>query len=114
MSFINRKGKTPSHRNMVTRQQISDVISYGHIVTTKRYGKDTQRSLERLITLSKNSSLENKRRADSILLGTSKYKKEELIKKLFEEIGPKYRERKGGYSRLLKLATENRVILSLV
>ncbi|OAL10391.1 50S ribosomal protein L17 [Candidatus Mycoplasma haematobovis] len=114
MSFVNRKGRTLAHKKMVTRQQISDVLSYGYITTTKSYGKNTQRFLERLITLSKEDTLEHKREAASILLPTTKYKKDELLKKLFTEIATTYKNRNGGYSRLLKLREENRVILSLV
>lgn len=114
MSFIPKKGKDSAWRKMTVRQQVSDVLSYGHIVTTKSRGKDTQRCLERIVTLSKNNSLEHIREVASVIIGTSKYNKSELLKRIFTDIADRYKDRQGGYSRLLKLKQENRVILSLV
>lgn len=99
---------------MVVRQQVSDVLSYGYIVTTKSRAKLTQRCLEKIITLSKVNSLVNKREVSSVILRTTKYTKDELMKKVFIEISDKYKNREGGYSRLLNLKKENRAILSLV
>ena len=46
MSFINKKGKTSSWRKMVIRQQVSDVIAYGQIITTLTKAKETQKTEE--------------------------------------------------------------------
>lgn len=103
MSFINKKGKTTSWRTMVVRQQISDVIAYGQIKTTLPKAKETQRHLEKLITVSKKNSVFSKRKAMTILLDTKNLSKEELLKKLFDNLGKKYKDRNGGYTRILKL-----------
>lgn len=105
MSYINKKGKTKSWRKMVTRQQVTDVIAYGQIITTKTKAKETQRHVDRIITLAKKNTLASRRQALAILLDNKKFTKDELAKKLFSEIGPKYSNRNGGYTRVLKLGT---------
>ncbi len=103
MSFINKPGKTRSWRKMVTRQQVTDVIAYGQIITTISKAKETQRHVDRIITLAKKNTLSSRRSAASILLKNKKYSRDELLKKLFNEIGPKYMNRNGGYTRVLKM-----------
>lgn len=103
MSFINKPGKTRSWRKMVTRQQVTDVIAYGQIITTHTKAKETQRHVDRIITLAKKNTLASRRMAASILLKNKNYDRDELLRKLFNEIGPKYANRNGGYTRVLKL-----------
>lgn len=103
MSFINKPGKTRAWRKMMTRQQVTDVIAYGKIVTTHPKAKETQRHVDRIITLAKKNTLASRRSAASILLDNQKFTKDELLKKLFNELGPKYQNRNGGYTRVLKL-----------
>ncbi|WP_216083112.1 50S ribosomal protein L17 [Candidatus Mycoplasma haematohominis] len=114
MSYINSLGVNTSTRKMTTRQQISDVFSYGYIITTKSRGKLTQRYLERMITLSKRGTLADRRRVASVILRTSKYEKDQLLNKIFTDIAKKYKDRNGGCTRLLKLQEKDRVVLSLV
>ena len=102
MSYIHKKGVDTASRRMTTRQQCSDLISYGQITTKLSYARTTQKYFEKLITLAKVDNLITKRKAYSIVLRTSKFTREELVKKLFEELAKKYRSRKGGYTRLLK------------
>jgi large subunit ribosomal protein L17 len=89
---------------MVIRQQMSDLISYGKLVTTKTKAKETQRHIERLITAAKEKSMVNTVKFDSLLLDTKNDTKEKLITKLYS-LGQKYKDRKGGYTRVLKLDT---------
>lgn len=103
MSYINKPGKTSAWRQMVIRQQVSDLIAYGQIETTLVKAKETQRHIERLITLSKNDNLANRRKALSILLNTQKLDRRGLVDKLFEVLGKEYSIRNGGYTRVLKL-----------
>lgn len=103
MSYINKKGKVTSSRLMIIRQQVSDVLSYGQIITTITKAKESQRHVDKLITLAKKNTLASRRQAASILLPTTKYNRDELIKKLFDEYGKKYQSRNGGYTRVLKL-----------
>lgn len=102
MSFINKPGKTRSWRKMVTRQQVSDVIAYNQISTTLTKAKETQRHVERLVTIAKKNNLAAIRKAESILLDTTNLSKSELIKKLFDKIAPLYKDVNGGYTRVLK------------
>ncbi|MDE5617574.1 MAG: 50S ribosomal protein L17 [Ureaplasma sp.] len=103
MSFINKKGKTRAWRKMVTRQQVTDVIAYNELITTKTKAKETQRHVDRIITLAKKNTLASRRQAASILLDNKKFSKDELLKKLFNDLGKKYSNRNGGYTRVLKL-----------
>ncbi len=105
MSFQNKPGKTRSWRKMVIRQQISDVLAYGKIITTLTKAKETQRHVDKMITLAKKNTLASRRHAARYLLNTSKMTSDEVLKKLFNEWGPKYKDRNGGYTRVLKLGT---------
>lgn len=103
MSYINKKGKTTSWRLMVIRQQVSDVLAYGKIVTTVTKAKETKRHVDKIITLGKKGTLAARRQAASILINTTVASKDELVRKLFDEIAKKYKTRNGGYTRVLKL-----------
>ncbi|MGL4947944.1 MAG: 50S ribosomal protein L17 [Mycoplasma sp.] len=119
MSFINKPGKTSAARKMIIRQQVTDVIAYGRIITTHTKAKESQKHVDKIITLAKKNTLASRRAAASIILNNSKISADDLLKKLFDEIGPKYKTRNGGYTRVLKLgarpgdATEE-AILELV
>lgn len=103
MSYINKEGKTSAWRKMVIRQQVSDVIAYGRITTTFTKAKETQRHVDKMITLSKKGTLHAKRLAMRTLLDTSISTKDLLLKKLFTDLSNKYKDRNGGYTRVLKL-----------
>lgn len=103
MSYINKPGKTRAWRKMVSRQQVSDLISHGSIVTTKTKAKESQRHVDHLITLAKKNTLASRRAAAAILLGTNQHSADDLLRKLFNELGPKYANRAGGYTRVIKL-----------
>jgi large subunit ribosomal protein L17 len=103
MSFINKPGKHSAWRQMVIRQQVSDVIAYGKITTTLIKAKESQRHVEWLITTAKKNTIAARRTAAGILLNTTAGTSQELVKKLFEKIAPTYKERHGGYTRVLKL-----------
>ena len=105
MSFQNKKGKTQAWRKMVIRQQVSDVLAYGKLITTHTKAKETQRHVDKMITLAKKDTLASRRAAAAVLLNTSKMTADEILKKLFSEYGPKYKNRNGGYTRVLKLGS---------
>ncbi|MDR2568060.1 MAG: 50S ribosomal protein L17 [Mycoplasmataceae bacterium] len=104
MSYVNKKGKTTASRLMIIRQQVSDVISYGKIITTKTKAKETQKHVEKLITLAKLGTLEAKRRIMSVILDTKTAERQKLLEKLLG-IAKKYKDRQGGYTRVLNLGT---------
>ncbi|AFO52033.1 50S ribosomal protein L17 [Candidatus Mycoplasma haematolamae str. Purdue] len=113
MSFEPHRPVDSARKRMITRQQCSDLISYNQIATKLSCARSTQRYFEKLITLCKQDNLMTRRKAYSIVLRTTKYTREELIKKLFEELAIKYKTRKGGYTRLLK-TSEGKFLVQLV
>lgn len=102
MSFINKDGKTTAWRRMVIRQQVSDVIAYGQIKTTLVKAKETKKHVDKIITMAKKNNLANDRRMRSIFLNTKTADVDKLVKKC-HTIAKKYENRKGGYTRVLRL-----------
>ncbi len=74
------------------------VIKHERVVTTLERAKAVRRNVEKMITLGKNKNLANIRRAMSVL------QDKEAVRKLFEELGPRYANRPGGYTRTLRLS----------
>jgi large subunit ribosomal protein L17 len=87
---------------MVIRQQVSDVIAYDKIQTTFTKAKETQRHVDRIITLAKKNSLDGQRKILSIIKDTTSMDKIAICKKL-KQLATKYQSRKGGYTRVLRL-----------
>jgi large subunit ribosomal protein L17 len=77
------------------RNQVADLIRYEKIVTTEAKAKEVRPLVERLITLGKEGSLHARRQA----LATADPK---VVDKVFHVLAPRYRERPGGYTRILK------------
>ncbi|QMT98462.1 50S ribosomal protein L17 [Mycoplasma tullyi] len=103
MSYINKKGKTTSTRLMIIRQQLSDCLSYNEIRTTLTKAKETQKHLERLITSAKDNTVANRRRAKAKLLNTQVGTADQLVAHLFSKVAPVFKDRHGGYTRVIKL-----------
>jgi large subunit ribosomal protein L17 len=97
----NRKGKTlgreKAPRVALMRSLATSFVIHGKIKTTQAKAKALRPIVEKLITLSKNDTLHNRRRALSYLYTDGS------VKKLFEALGPRYQDRKGGYTRIVKL-----------
>jgi len=106
--------RSASHRRALLRNLCKEVIDHERIQTTEAKAKAVKPEVEKLITLAKRGDLHARRQALSAL-GQDKF----VVYKLFEEVGPRYSERPGGYTRILKLgprrsdATEM-VLLELV
>jgi large subunit ribosomal protein L17 len=79
------------------RNLVTDLLREGRITTTVTRAKETRRMAEKMITLGKRGDLHARRQALSYITD------EDVVSKLFAEIGPKYKERNGGYTRILKL-----------
>ena len=91
-----------SHRKALLANLSREVIDHERIRTTEAKAKAVKPELERLITLAKRGDQHARRQAFARLGGhddSTKY----VVYKLFEEIGPRYAEREGGYTRILKL-----------
>ncbi|WEK82887.1 MAG: 50S ribosomal protein L17 [Mycoplasma sp.] len=101
MSFINKPGKTTAWRKMVIRQQVSDTIAYGKIITTITKAKETKKHVDKFITLAKNPTLANIRKMHSIVLDTKDMKADAIVKKAIE-LAKKYKSRNGGYTQVLR------------
>jgi large subunit ribosomal protein L17 len=80
------------------RNLLSALFQHGRIVTTLEKAKEYRPFAEKLITLAKTKSLHNVRRAARDIQDKT------LLKKLFDEIGPSYADRNGGYTRIVRLA----------
>ncbi len=91
-------GTTPSHRKSLVRNLAVEVIEHEQIKTTHVKCKAIKPVVEKLITLAKNDTVANRR------LAFKKLNNKDAVKKLFEEVGPKFKERAGGYTRILKIA----------
>ena len=103
--------RTSSHRNALRRNLAASLFEHGTISTTREKAKFVQPFAEKLITLAKDGSLHARRRAISILQNRNickvengeSVKETSVIAKLFSEIGPRFAERNGGYTRIINL-----------
>ena len=96
MATYRKLGRETSHRNLMLRNLVTDLLRNGRIETTVTRAKETRRMAEKMITLAKRGDLHARRQVLSYVL------EEEVVKTLFEEIAPKYAERNGGYTRIIK------------
>ena len=95
---VNRKlGKTTDQRMAMLRQQVTDLLALGHMETTISRAKEIAPLADKMITLGKKGGLNNYRQALSFIT------REDVAKKLFDEVAPKYAERNGGYTRIVRL-----------
>jgi large subunit ribosomal protein L17 len=90
---LNRK---PEHRKAMFANMAAALIKHEQIVTTLPKAKELRPIVEKLITLGKSGSLHARRQA------VSEIRDVPMVKKLFEVIGPRYKERNGGYCRIVK------------
>jgi large subunit ribosomal protein L17 len=89
--------RNASHRRALMRNMAAALLRHESIRTTLPKAKELRRVVEPLITLGKQDSLAGRRRAFSLL------RDEEVVRKLFDDLGPRFRARAGGYTRILKL-----------
>ncbi len=96
--MTNRKlGRTSGHRLAMFRNQLASLIDKERIVTTLPKAKELRPQIERLITLGKNDSVHARRVANAQIQDDT------LVAKLFDTIGPRFNDRPGGYTRIIKL-----------
>jgi large subunit ribosomal protein L17 len=91
-------GRKTSARIALKKSLINSLFRYERIRTTLPKAKEYRPRAEKLITLARVDSVANRRRAFSIL------RDEEVVRKLFDDIGPRFRNRPGGYTRILHIA----------
>ena len=91
-----RLGRNSSHRKAMFRNMAASLIEHESISTTLSKAKELRRTLEPLITLAKEDDVSRRRRA------FNKIRNKAAVGKLFNEIGPRFKDRPGGYLRILK------------
>ena len=96
MATYRKLGRETSHRNLMLRNLVTDLLRNGRIETTVTRAKETRRMAEKMITLAKRGDLHARRQVLAYIL------EEEVVKTWFDEIAPKYAERNGGYTRMMK------------
>jgi len=89
--------RTASHRRAMLRNMATSLFEHERIETTQAKAKELRPYAERLITLAKRGDLHARR------LAAAKVRDRAVVGKLFDEIGPRYQDRPGGYTRILKL-----------
>src|SRR6195256_5884118 len=95
--FAHRRfNRTPEHRRAMFANMAAALIKHEQIVTTLPKAKDLRPIVEKLVTLGKRGDLHARRQAVAEMRDVA------MVKKLFEVIGPRYKERNGGYTRVLK------------
>ena len=94
-----RLGRTSSHRKALARNLITALFHHGRIVTTAPKAKEYRPMAEKLITLGKQKTLHRVRQAAAVL------RDRRALSRLFDEIGPSFADRPGGYTRIVKLPT---------
>ncbi len=98
----NRKlNRTSSHRTAMLRNMANSLLTHETIVTTLPKAKELRRVAEPLITLGKKPSLANRR------LAFDRTRDRDVVVKLFDELGPRFASRNGGYVRILKYGFRN-------
>ena len=97
MPGARKLGRTSDHRKAMLRAMVTYLLENGQIETTVTRAKEVRSMAEKMITIAKTNDLHSKRQALAYIT------KEDVVKKLFKEIAPKYADRNGGYSRILKI-----------
>lgn len=96
MAEYRKLGRPTSHRNLMLRNQVTSLLKNGRIETTVTRAKETRKLAEKMITLAKRGDLHARRQVLAFVT------EETVVKRLFDEIAPNYKERNGGYTRLIQ------------
>ena len=96
MANKRKLGRPTDHRMAMLRNLTTSLLEHGKIETTVSRAKETRALAEKMITLGKANTLHTRRQALAFIT------KEDVVTKLFNEIAPKYQDRNGGYTRIIK------------
>jgi large subunit ribosomal protein L17 len=94
---LRKLNRTSEHRQAMLRNMMNSLLTHEAIKTTLPKAKELRRVVEPMITLAKVDTLANKR------LAFNRLRDRDVVVKLFAEIGPRYKARPGGYTRILKM-----------
>ena len=102
-----RFGRKADHRKAMLRNLATSVIMYGKVETTEAKAKDMRSVVDELITLGKKGDLAARRQAAAYIRNVVADEKTQqtVLQKLFDEVAPKYKDRNGGYTRVIKTGT---------
>ena len=92
----NRLGRTSSHRKAMLRNMVTSLIEHERIVTTTPKAKEVRKLADKMITLAKRGDLHARRQALSVM------RDKDVVAKLFDQLGSEYRDRNGGYTRIIQ------------
>jgi large subunit ribosomal protein L17 len=92
-----RLGRTTSHRIAMFRNMVTSLLNHERIVTTDAKAKEIRSVAEKMITLGKRGDLHAHRQAAAYI------REKSIVTKLFATIAPRYKDRQGGYTRIIKL-----------
>lgn len=92
----NKLGRKSSHRKAMLRNLCTSLVNHERITTTMPKARELRRYVERVVTLGKKGSLHHRRRASEILF------EKDAVKKVFDDLAPRMKDRPGGYTRILK------------
>ena len=97
MPGTRKLGRSSDHRKAMLRAMVTYLLEKGKIETTVTRAKEVRSMAEKMITTAKQDNLHSKRRVYSFIT------KESVAKKVFDEIAPNYKEKNGGYTRIVKI-----------
>lgn len=97
MAGSRKLGRSTDHRKAMLRAMVTYLLENGEIKTTVTRAKEVRSMAEKMITTAKTNDLHSKRQVLSYVT------KEDVVKKLFDEIAPQYKERNGGYTSIVKI-----------
>ncbi len=110
---FNALSRTSAHRRAMSRNMVTSLFRFERITTTSAKAKEVRKAAEKLITRSKEDTVHNRRIAAKFI------QDEKILNKLFTELGPRMKDRNGGYTRIMKIGfrqgdAADMVILELV
>jgi large subunit ribosomal protein L17 len=94
-----RLGRNTPHRTAMLRNMVTSLFDHEKITTTDARAKELRKVVDRMITLGKRGDLHARRQVLSVI------RDQKIVAKLFDQIGPRYKDRSGGYTRILKLGS---------
>ena len=114
MAGYRKLGRTSSQRKALLRIQATNLLYHGKIVTTEARAKEVRKTFDKMVTYGKKGTLVSRRLALAFLHNDSK-----AVDKVFNELAPRYKDRNGGYTRIIKKSERKgdsalEVILELV
>lgn len=94
-----RLGRNTPHRTAMLRNMVTSLFDHEKITTTDARAKELRKVVDRMITLGKRGDLHARRQVLSVI------RDQTIVAKLFDQIGPRYKDRPGGYTRIIKIGS---------